>query len=95
MCVHINQPFSCEPVVFFITITLAVVIEPTLWRGCAVYLHLGGQEECIWLTMIMPRLIRLWAIVEYLALIRLSPTESHVAGKQKGRDTDLGEKASN
>lgn len=52
MCVRIYQPFSFEPVVFFITIT-AAVIEGVLWRGHAVYLHLGGQEECNWLTMIM------------------------------------------
>lgn len=78
MCVHINQAFSFEPVVFFITIT-AAVIEAALWRGCAVYLRLGGQEECNWLTMIMLWLIRLWATTAYLALIRLSLVESHVA----------------
>lgn len=78
MCVHINQPFSSEPVDFFITIT-ATVIEAALWRGCAVYLHLGGQEECNWLTMSRLWLIRLWATAEYLALIRLSLVESHVA----------------
>lgn len=78
MCVHINQPFSFELVLFFITITTAV-IEAVLWRGCAVYLHLGGQEECNWLTMIMLCLIRLRATAEYLALIRLNPVESHVA----------------
>lgn len=27
MCVHINQPFSFEPVLFFITITAAVIEE--------------------------------------------------------------------
>ena len=69
MCVNINQPFSFEPVVFFITIT-AAVIEAALWRGYAVYLHLGGQEECNWLTMIMLWLIRLWATTEYLTLIK-------------------------
>lgn len=94
MCVHINQPFSFEPVVFFITIT-AAVIEPALWRGCAVYLHLGGQEECNWLTMIMLWLIRPWATAEYLVLIRLSSVESHVAHKQKGQDIGQEEKASN
>lgn len=85
MCVHINQPFSFEPVVFLITIT-AAVIELALWRGCAVYLHLGGQEERNWLTMIMLSLIRLWATTGYLALIRLSPVESHVARKQKEQE---------
>lgn len=78
MCVLINQPFSFEPVVFFITIT-AAVIEVALWRGSAVYLHLGGQEECNWLTMITLWLIRLWATTEYLVLIRLIPIKSHVA----------------
>ena len=78
MCVYTNQPFSFGLVVFFITITTAV-IEAALWRGNAVYLHLRGQEECNWLTMIMLLLIRLWSTAEYLALIRLNPVESHVA----------------
>ena len=83
MCVHINQPFSFEPVVFFITVT-AAVIEAALWRGCAVYLRLGGQEKCNWLTMIMLWLIRLWATAEYLALIRLSPVERAMWLTNKG-----------
>lgn len=85
MCVHINQPFLFEPVVVFITIT-AIVIEAVLWRGCAVYLLLGGQEECNRLTMILLWVIRLRATAEYLALIRLSLVKSNVAHKQKGQD---------
>lgn len=85
MCVHINQPFFYLSLpVFFITIT-AAVIEAVLRRSWAVYLHLGGQEECNRLTMIMLWVIRLWATVEYLALIRISPVKSNVAHKQKGR----------
>lgn len=36
----------------------AALIEAALRRDDAVYLHLGGQEEPNWLTMIMLRLIR-------------------------------------
>lgn len=43
--------------VFFV----AAVIEAALERDDAVYLHLGGQEECNWLTMITLWLIRLRA----------------------------------
>lgn len=45
--------------------------------------------------MIMLWVIRLWATVEYLAPIRVSPVKSNVAHKQKGQDIWQEEKASN
>lgn len=51
---------SVPALVFFVAIA-AAVIEAALRRDDAVYLHLGGQEEPNWLTMIMLWLIRLRA----------------------------------
>lgn len=61
VCVHLHLRPSPPPVVIAVA-----VIEAVRWRDDAVYLHLGGQEERNWLTMITLWLIRPQASAEYL-----------------------------